>query len=89
MRTPKAERPASDRQMEVLVAVARYVLEERMPPTLRELAAVLGVTATNGVHEILDQLVTKGLLGRKPLKSRGIWVTDAGLVELQRQGLSH
>jgi repressor LexA len=46
-------------------------------PTLREIAAAMGISSVNGVQGHLDALEKKGVLRRKPGIARGIELTEA------------
>lgn len=65
------------RQLEVLECIAGYIREHRYPPTLRELADLIG-TGHRGAHERLRALHRKGLVEIAEFLSRGIVITAAG-----------
>jgi repressor LexA len=46
-------------------------------PTIREIAAAMGISSVNGVQGHLDALEKKGVLRRKPGIARGIELTEA------------
>jgi repressor LexA len=46
-------------------------------PTVREIAAAMGIASTNGVQGHLDALEKKGVLRRTPGIARGIELTEA------------
>jgi len=46
-------------------------------PTVREIAAAMGISSLNGVQGHLDALEKKGVLRRKPGIARGIELTEA------------
>lgn len=81
-------RPATQRQIQVLGIIERWVFEKGFPPTHREICAELGLgeqTAAANYH--LRQLEAKGLLIRHYATCRGIALTFAGhelLVEQRR-----
>ncbi len=52
------------RQKEVLAALERYAAQAGYPPTLRELARILGIRGISAVKKHLDALATKGYLSR-------------------------
>lgn len=68
----------TERQKEVLNTIAGFSAKNGYPPTLRELADILGVTSTNGVHDILVALEKKGLIVITKRISRGLQITEAG-----------
>lgn len=69
--TEAPDKALTPRQREVLRALVAYVLRHQRMPTIRELLALIGVTATNGVMCHLDALVRKGYL-RRTNESRGM-----------------
>ena len=46
-------------------------------PTIREIAAAMGIASVNGVQGHLDALEKKGVLRRTPGIARGIELTEA------------
>lgn len=85
------ERPAvndrlSPRQLEVLAFIALTTAATRLPPSLREIQAHLGVISLNGVNDKMIALERKGWLridhegGRG--KSRAIMLTEKALTLL-------
>ena len=61
-----ARRALTGRQAEALGLFRRYVAEHGASPSIRELAAALGVRSTNAVSEQLKTLEKKGYLRRAP-----------------------
>ncbi len=82
-KVPQSDRPPTRRQLQVLATVHKLLIDQKMPPTLREIGDALGISSKNGVNDHLNALVAKGLLLRKPMLSRAIWVTDAGALALE------
>jgi repressor LexA len=68
----------TDRQLDVLRFVAGHIAAHRYAPSIREICEGLGVSSGNGISQHLDYLEQKGLIGRTPKVSRGLWVTGAG-----------
>ena len=60
------------RQREVLEIVTGFIGRHGYPPSLRQIAAELGVNGTLGVMKHLEILERKGFLSRKGGSSRGI-----------------
>ena len=63
------------RQKQVLNIIARHLQNYGYPPSLREIAAGLGVKNVFGIQRHLDALEKKGLLSRSGGSSRGIRLT--------------
>ena len=78
--------PVTTRQVEVLRAIARLREQMGIPPTVRELAGDLGIASTQGITDHLRALEKKGLIERRPLVSRGLFLTTAGRQLLGQQG---
>jgi repressor LexA len=64
----------TNRQAEV-VAVIRDMMTHG--PTLREIAAAMGIRSVNGVQGHLKALKKKGVVERKPGIARGVTLTEA------------
>jgi len=58
-------------QLRTLNEIRAFASKFEYPPTLHELAAILGVSHSS-VHEQISELIRKGYLRREPGKSRGI-----------------
>jgi repressor LexA len=65
------------RQRQVLAFVADYTARNGAPPTVREIAAGLGIASTNAVAGHLDALARAGALTRSPRRARGLRVPEA------------
>lgn len=66
------------RQRQVLDFVAACLDRRGYPPTLREIAAHLGIRGTLGAAKHLDALERKGLIRKSPGSSRGLALTGRG-----------
>lgn len=62
------------RQRTLLREIERFIKDRGYPPTLRELAAAVGVTSPSGVRQQLKALERKGALTLTPRRPRGIVV---------------
>ncbi len=60
------------RQQEILTLLRNHIATEGYPPTLAELARMLGVSSTTGVRDHLRALERKGILRLQAGASRGI-----------------
>jgi repressor LexA len=60
------------RQQKVLEFIGRHLRQQGFPPTLRDIAAHLGIVSTFGVTRHLDALEKKGWIRRQAGGSRGI-----------------
>lgn len=66
------------RQQKVLDFLRRHLQQHGFPPTLRDIAAHLGIASTFGVIRHLDALEKKGWLRRQAGGSRGITLLPRG-----------
>jgi|DewCreStandDraft_1066081.scaffolds.fasta_scaffold00207_67 repressor LexA len=73
------------RQREVLARIIQHIEEHNCPPTIRELAAELNITSTNGVRDHLRALMEKGFIKRNPRLSRGIELTGEWRALVRRE----
>ncbi len=65
----------SDTQQRALEAIRDHLKQHGIPPTVRDLAVVLG-RSTSTTTWNLDQLVAKGYLRRKQGVARGLVLAD-------------
>jgi len=65
------------RQQQVLDIIADFSSRFGYPPSLREIARLLGVSGTLGISKHLDALERKGHLRRRENSPRGITLTGA------------
>ena len=65
--------PLTDRQKEVLDFIGNYIAEQGYAPTLREVAFEFSITI-GSAQSIVNQLVLKRHLRRRPGKERGLEV---------------
>jgi len=70
--TAAAPQPLTPRQAEALEFIRQNAA--MYGPTIREIAAAMGIRSPNGVVCHLDALERKGLIRRTPMKSRAIEV---------------
>ena len=72
-------RPRSDEitssQQRTLDEIKRYIARHNMPPTMRELAELMGVNSASAYDQV-NQLVRKGRLKREARKSRSLSVVE-------------
>lgn len=70
--------PISTRQLRILQFIRDYFAENSYPPSVREIAAHVGLASTSSVHRQLHQLERKGYLKRNPTRARAITVRVPG-----------
>jgi repressor LexA len=68
-------------QKRTLDELQRIITREKLPPTMQELAAAMGVTAASA-HEQVSQLVRKGYLKREPRKARNLTIVGGPNAEI-------
>lgn len=71
-------RQITSRQLEALSFVRATIQDRGYPPTVREIAAHMGISSLNGVSDHLRYLSKKGYLTRDKMRARGLRVTQAG-----------
>ncbi|QQR47706.1 hypothetical protein JKA73_17370 [Myxococcus xanthus] len=71
--------PLTPRQKEVAALILVMTQERGFPPTVRELAARLGVASTNGVNDLLTALERKRRLTRESKAARSLVLTESGI----------
>ena len=67
-------RSPTDRQLEVLDALIAYTAKHGLPPSLRELGELVGITSTNGILDHLRALERRGLVRQHAKGSARGWV---------------
>jgi repressor LexA len=65
----------TERQVEVLVHIARSMRSTGYPPTIREIGLALDIRSTNGVNDHLKALERKRFIERDDAKSRALTLT--------------
>lgn len=65
---PKANR----RQQDILDAIRTYTEAHGWPPSRRDIAEMIGVRSSSGVHEHLKRMERDGLVALAPHQQRGI-----------------
>jgi repressor LexA len=69
------------RQQEILDVIRDYALREGLPPTIAEIARLIGVNSPHGVREQLRALARKGAIALIPNAARGIRILQPTEVE--------
>ena len=73
----------TQRGLEVLQALWDFTRKRGYPPTIRELAAALGIASSQGVYDHIRRLQGRGLVTRPPRgQARGLQLTPAGWAAL-------
>jgi repressor LexA len=70
----KAGDPPTERQAEVMWIIKEFIASKGFPPTVRDIAAELGIASPNGVQCHLKALTKKGLLVHATKGSSRNWV---------------
>jgi repressor LexA len=75
MRTKSSrDQPRGDR---ILAFIEKAVNERGYPPSVREIAAAVGLASTSAVHHHLTRLAKEGRLSRQPTRSRALAIPGA------------
>jgi len=67
-----AERPATQRQEDILEAIRAFTAENGYPPSLREIGGRVGLSSSSTIHSHLKTLERRGLLSRDATKPRAM-----------------
>jgi repressor LexA len=67
-----AERPATQRQDDILEAIRAFTAENGYPPSLREIGGRVGLSSSSTIHAHLKTLERRGLLSRDATKPRAM-----------------
>ncbi len=68
------DQPRGDR---ILAYIERAIAERGYPPSVREIAAAVGLASTSAVHHHLTRLTKEGRLSRQPARSRALSIPGA------------
>lgn len=68
----------TDRQLRIFHCIRSGIGERGFPPTVREIAASVGLSSPSSVHYQLDMLERMGLIQRDARHSRAIEITELG-----------
>ncbi len=70
-------------QQKILVYITRYVEQNGVPPTIREIQSGAGISSTSMVSYHLKAMERAQVLSRYERRSRGLVITDSPKVHLQ------
>ncbi|ADQ06151.1 transcriptional repressor, LexA family [Caldicellulosiruptor hydrothermalis 108] len=62
----------TERQQQILYAITSYINEKGYPPTVRELADMVGIKSSSTLHGHLKRLEKKGYITKEKGKPRTI-----------------
>jgi repressor LexA len=74
------------RKQRIIEYIATTVRDSGYPPSVREIAAAVGLASTSAVHHHLSALEKEGLLERDATQSRAIRLTPAAMVTTNSGG---
>lgn len=66
------DKPATDRQRQILQAIADFRSEHGYPPSVREIGQRVGLSSSSTIHAHLNALERRGLISRDPTKPRAL-----------------
>jgi repressor LexA len=72
MRREATEKPATERQREILDVIAGFTAEHGYPPSVREIGELVGLSSSSTIHAHLKALERRGLIQRDPTKPRAL-----------------
>nr|DAH84732.1 MAG TPA: LexA repressor [Caudoviricetes sp.] len=56
--------------------IEAYILEHRVSPKLKEIAAHMGLSGRNSAKRLVDELEDRGLVRRDPMRARNIEIVQ-------------
>lgn len=74
---PRSDGPTK-RQLQYLRVIAEAIAHNGVPPTIKEIGTIFGVSSTNAVVCVLRGLELKGYIDRTSSKSRSIRIMEPG-----------
>lgn len=75
------------RQQQIYDFISKEVAEKGYPPSVREIAAAVGLSSPSTVHTHLSALEQKGYIKRDPAKPRAIVVCSMGEPEAEKSSV--
>lgn len=66
----------TSRQKQIYSFISDKIRNAGSPPTIREIGSQFAISSTNGVRSILDALITKGYIRKRPGLSRGLELVE-------------
>jgi len=82
----------TERQLSILEFISAQMRDIGYPPSVREIAAHVGLTSPSTVHSHLATLQREGYLRRDPTKPRAIevrWDSNSGATDVERRPVRH
>ncbi len=67
-----SEKPATQRQVDILDCINAFTAEHGYPPSVREIGERVGLSSSSTIHSHLKTLERRGLLQRNPTKPRAL-----------------
>ena len=62
--------------------ILRFIAEQPVPPTIREIGDAMDISSTSGVNDHLNSLLHKGYIERTAMKARNLFITAKARREL-------
>ncbi len=81
----------SNRQTKILEFIQEQIKQRGFPPSVREIAASIGVSSSSTVHSYLNKLIEMGYLEKDPSTPRALrlsWDPLSGASEVERRPVS-
>lgn len=72
MRKATMEKPATERQRNILDVIRSFTAERGYPPSVREIGERVGLSSSSTIHAHLKALERRGLISRDPTKPRAM-----------------
>lgn len=72
MRKESSEKPATERQRQILEVIRNFTADHGYPPSVREIGERVGLSSSSTIHAHLKALERHGLISRDPTKPRAL-----------------
>ena len=66
----------TEKQQEIFDIINNYIKKEKMPPTVREIGKIAGLTSTSTVHGYIKRLEEQGYIYKSDNCSRSIRIRE-------------
>lgn len=64
------------RQRDAVDFIRDFIRNERCAPTVREIAAAMGLASTGAAHDLIAQLAARGAITHRPREARSIAIVE-------------
>lgn len=73
----------TNRQLDLMRMFKKFHDKNGLPPTIRDMCAMMGWRSNNACAQHVNGLFLKGYMGRRAMLARGLYLTELGLSALE------